>query len=118
VQWTLDEEKKSHMGTLTEVNQDTIVLDDRGTLVEIPLKAISKAKTVFLGLPRGMKMSVNILEAVIKLAAIKQLDGVQIQKSSWILLPAHCPKSYCLKMNWKYSSILLQVGLKRHLSVW
>ncbi len=53
VQWTLDEEKKSHMGTLTEVNQDTIVLDDRGTLVEIPLKAISKAKTVFLGLPRG-----------------------------------------------------------------
>jgi len=36
-----------------EVNQDTIVLDDRGTRVEIPLKSISRAKTVFLGLPRG-----------------------------------------------------------------
>lgn len=53
VQWSQDDEKLSHMGSLLEVNQDTIVLDDRGTRVEIPLKSISRAKTVFLGLPRG-----------------------------------------------------------------
>ncbi|MDD2543527.1 MAG: ribosome assembly cofactor RimP [Candidatus Cloacimonetes bacterium] len=53
VQWTNEEEKLSIMGSLIEVNQDTIVLDDRGTLVEIPLKSISRAKTVYLGLPRG-----------------------------------------------------------------
>lgn len=41
------------MGTLIEVNQDSVVLDDRGENVEIPLKSISRAKTVFLGLPRG-----------------------------------------------------------------
>jgi len=55
VQWTDEEDKLSNMGTLMEVNQDTIVLDDRGTRVEIPLKSISRAKTVFLGLPRGVE---------------------------------------------------------------
>lgn len=53
VQWTLDGEKKSTMGTLTEVNPDTITLDDRGVLKEIPLKAISRAKTIYLAIPKG-----------------------------------------------------------------
>jgi len=53
VQFNEDEEKKSVMGTLTEVNQDTIVLDDRGTKIEIAFKAISRAKTVFLAVPKG-----------------------------------------------------------------
>jgi len=53
VQWANEEAKLSHMGTLLEVNQDTIVLDDRGERVDIPLKSISRAKTIFLGLPRG-----------------------------------------------------------------
>lgn len=53
VQYSLEGEKQSRMGTLSEVNQDTIVLDDRGERVEIPLKSISRAKTVYLGLPRG-----------------------------------------------------------------
>lgn len=34
VQFTEGEEKKSIMGTLTEVNQDTIVVDDRGTITK------------------------------------------------------------------------------------
>ncbi len=53
VQYSLENEKYSRMGTLIEVNQDTVVLDDRGELVEIPLKSISRAKTVYLGLARG-----------------------------------------------------------------
>ncbi len=52
VQWNEGEAKRSVMGTLTEVNQDTITLDDRGTLLEIPFKAITRAKTVFLDIPR------------------------------------------------------------------
>jgi N utilization substance protein A len=49
-------------------------------MIEIPLKSISRAKTVYLGIARGMKMNANILEAVIKLAAIKQLDSALIQQ--------------------------------------
>ena len=52
VQYNEEEEKKSVMGTLTEVNQDTIVLDDRGTRIEIPFKSITRAKTVFLAIPK------------------------------------------------------------------
>jgi ribosome maturation factor RimP len=55
VQFTEGEEKKSIMGTLTEVNQDTIVVDDRGTITEIPFKSIIRAKTVFLGIPKRRK---------------------------------------------------------------
>ncbi len=40
------------MGTLTEVNQDTIVIDDRGSVTEIPFKSIIRAKTVFLAIPK------------------------------------------------------------------
>lgn len=53
VQWHDGEEKKSTMGTLTEVNQDSIMLDDRGVAVEIAFKAITRAKTVFLDIPKG-----------------------------------------------------------------
>jgi ribosome maturation factor RimP len=53
VQFSDEEEKRSVMGTLTEVNQDTIVLDDRGTKLEIAFKAISRAKTVYLTVPKG-----------------------------------------------------------------
>ncbi len=53
VEWTDGEAKRSTMGTLTEVNQDSITLDDRGRIVEIDLKSVTRAKTVFLGLPRG-----------------------------------------------------------------
>ena len=53
VQWTDEEEKKSTMGTLLEVNQDTIKLDDRGVIVEIAFKAITRAKTVYLDIPKG-----------------------------------------------------------------
>lgn len=53
IQWTKDEDKLSNMGTLVEVNQDTVLIDDRGVSIEIPLRAISRAKTVYLGLPRG-----------------------------------------------------------------
>ncbi|MDD2229136.1 MAG: ribosome maturation factor RimP [Candidatus Cloacimonetes bacterium] len=53
VQWNDDEEKKSTMGTLLEVNQDTIKLDDRGVMVEIAYKAITRAKTVYLDIPKG-----------------------------------------------------------------
>lgn len=53
VQYNEGEEKKSVMGTLTEVNQDTIVLDDRGQSLEIAFKAISRAKTVYLAIPKG-----------------------------------------------------------------
>lgn len=52
VEWTDGEAKRSTMGTLTEVNQDSITLDDRGRIVEIDLKSVTRAKTVFLGLPR------------------------------------------------------------------
>lgn len=52
VQYNVGEEKKSVMGTLTEVNQDTIVLDDRGTVMEIPFKSIIRAKTVYLATER------------------------------------------------------------------
>lgn len=53
VQYQLEENKHSVMGTLVEVHQDMVVLDDRGERIEIPLRAISRAKTVYLGLPRG-----------------------------------------------------------------
>ncbi len=53
VQYNAEEEKKSLMGTLTEVNQDSIVIDDRGTIIELPLKVITRAKTVFLDIPKG-----------------------------------------------------------------
>ncbi len=53
VQWHDGEEKKSTLGTLTEVNQDSIMLDDRGVAVEIAFKAITRAKTVFLDIPKG-----------------------------------------------------------------
>jgi ribosome maturation factor RimP len=53
VQWNDGDEKKSTMGTLVEVNQDTIKLDDRGVLIEIAYKAITRAKTVFLDIPKG-----------------------------------------------------------------
>ncbi len=53
VQWVCDEEKKSTMGTLLEVNQDTLKLDDRGEIIEIPFKAITRAKTVYLDIPKG-----------------------------------------------------------------
>ncbi len=53
VQWNDGEEKKSTMGSLVEVNQDTITLDDRGVLLEIPFKAITRAKTVYLDIPKG-----------------------------------------------------------------
>lgn len=52
VQWTEGETKHSAMGTLTEVNPETITLDDRGTIIQIALKAITRAKTVFLGEPK------------------------------------------------------------------
>lgn len=52
VQWTDGEARLSSMGTLTEVNQDSITLDDRGTVVEIPFKAITRAKTIYLDIPK------------------------------------------------------------------
>lgn len=56
VQWT-DEKKHSTMGTLIEVDQDYITIDDRGERIEIPFKTISRAKTVFVDSPnqRGKK---------------------------------------------------------------
>ncbi len=56
VQWS-SETKKSTMGTLVEVNQDYILVDDRGEKLEIPFKSITRAKTVFLNSPqeRGEK---------------------------------------------------------------
>ncbi len=51
VQWT-DTEKRSTMGTLLEVDQDHILLDDRGTRLEIPFKSINRAKTIFLDNPQ------------------------------------------------------------------
>jgi len=53
IQYNDEDTKHSVMGTLLEVHQDTVVLDDRGKRIEIPLKSISRAKTVYLGLPRG-----------------------------------------------------------------
>lgn len=53
VQWSDGEEKKSNMGTLLEVNQDTILISDRGENIEIAFKAIYRAKTVFLDIPKG-----------------------------------------------------------------
>ncbi len=53
VQWQDETGKLSTMGTLLEVNPDTIVLDDLGTTIEIPFSTISRAKTVYLGIPRG-----------------------------------------------------------------
>ncbi len=53
VQWTDGEQKSSTMGTLTEVGQDSVILNDRGNRVEIELKAISKAKTVYLAKAKG-----------------------------------------------------------------
>jgi len=48
VQWHVEAEKLSAMGTLVEVNPDFIRLDDRGEILEIPFSAIDRAKTVFL----------------------------------------------------------------------
>lgn len=48
VQWDDGESRQSAMGTLTVVDQDSITLDDRGNQVEIPFKAITRAKTVYL----------------------------------------------------------------------
>lgn len=53
VQWTDGEAKRSGMGTLTEVNQDCVTLDDRGKIVQIELKDITRAKTVFIAKPQG-----------------------------------------------------------------
>ena len=53
VQWTDGEQKRSTMGTLTEVGQDSVILDDRGNRLEIELKAISKAKTIYLAKAKG-----------------------------------------------------------------
>jgi len=53
VQYHEEDDKQSVMGTLLEVNQDTVTLEDRGERIQIPLKSISRAKTVYLGLPRG-----------------------------------------------------------------
>lgn len=53
VQYNDEDAKLSVMGTLLEVNQDTVTLDDRGENIQIPLKSISRAKTVFMGLPKG-----------------------------------------------------------------
>jgi ribosome maturation factor RimP len=55
VQWSEGEAKNSTMGTLTEVNQDSITLDDRGRIITIPFKAITKAKTVYLANETGEK---------------------------------------------------------------
>ena len=52
VQWTEGEQKRSALGTLVEVNQHNVVLDVRGSRVEIELKAISRAKTVYLASPK------------------------------------------------------------------
>ena len=52
VQWGEGEQKNSTLGTLVEVNQDSVVLDDRGSRVEIELKSISRAKTVYLATPK------------------------------------------------------------------
>ncbi|MCB5245239.1 MAG: ribosome maturation factor RimP [Candidatus Cloacimonadaceae bacterium] len=55
VQWIEGDEKHSAMGTLIEVNNDTITLDDRGKVVKINFKDISRAKTVFLNKDRSDK---------------------------------------------------------------
>ncbi|HRY83019.1 MAG TPA: ribosome assembly cofactor RimP, partial [Candidatus Cloacimonadota bacterium] len=51
IQWSSDEKKHSTMGTLLEVNQDYILVDDRGEMLEIPFKSITRAKTLFLDGP-------------------------------------------------------------------
>lgn len=48
IQWSDGEQKRSTMGTLLEVNQDYILVDDRGEQLEIPFKSITRAKTLFL----------------------------------------------------------------------
>ena len=53
VQWSDGELRNSTMGTLTEVNQDSITLDDRGVIAEINLKSITRAKTVFIAMNLG-----------------------------------------------------------------
>ncbi len=52
IEWQTGEDKNSAMGSLTEVNPDSIVIDDRGTIHEIPFSAIIRAKTVFLDIPK------------------------------------------------------------------
>ncbi len=49
VQWNDEEVKRSTMGTLIEVNQDYILVDDRGDRLEIPFKSIIRAKTIYVG---------------------------------------------------------------------
>lgn len=53
VEWQAGEVKHSNMGTLLEVNPDSILINDRGTQIDIPFSGISRAKTVFLGIPKG-----------------------------------------------------------------
>jgi ribosome maturation factor RimP len=52
VQWGDGEQKNSTLGTLTEVKPDRLIRDDRGSRVEIALKSISRAKTVYLATPK------------------------------------------------------------------
>ncbi len=37
------------MGDLLEVDQDEVLIDDRGSLYRIPFRQINRAKTIFLG---------------------------------------------------------------------
>lgn len=48
VQYTIDNEKKSLLGDLVEVDQDEIAINDQGELHRIPYKHINRAKTVFI----------------------------------------------------------------------
>jgi ribosome maturation factor RimP len=45
--WDKDDKRITMKGWLQEVNPDNIVIKDKEELVEIPLSAIHKAKTVF-----------------------------------------------------------------------
>ncbi len=53
VQWNDGENKRSALGTLLEVDQDSITLDDRGVVHRINFKEITRAKTVFIAKPSG-----------------------------------------------------------------
>ena len=48
VQWADGESRQSTLGTLTQVDEDSVTLDDRGKVVQIGFKAITRAKTVFM----------------------------------------------------------------------
>ncbi len=53
IEWQSEDTKMSNMGTLIEVNPDDVVLDDRGKILNIPFTSIIRAKTVYLGIPKG-----------------------------------------------------------------